>query len=63
MIFCLAAAHVSIFNTPLQAFFYIKPVREAFFCLIHQFLPANIFSKFYLILLHLGYVKLIFCLV
>ena len=46
MILWLTVAHTSLFNTPHQDFFLIKSGREAFFCLIHELLPANIFGKF-----------------
>ena len=51
MILCLTAAHTNIFNTPRQAFFWIKSARKVFLCL-RMFLTANIFDNFLFDSLH-----------
>ena len=52
MILCLAAAHASIFNTPLQVFFFIKSVREDFFVSFVSFYQQSFSAAFDLTRLH-----------
>ena len=54
MILYLATAQASIFNTPRQAFFFIKSAHEAFFCVIPKFFQQTFLATFYLIFLHLS---------
>ena len=49
---CLAATHVSTFNT-LVALFLIKSERETFFVLFVNFYQQTFLVTFYLILAHL----------
>ena len=53
MMFCLAAAHTSIFNTP-HIIFLIELARETFFVSFLNFYQQTISLTFYLILFQLS---------